>query len=109
MANFISYKEAKFKIGDMISIDYLLKEGEKTRHQIFRSILMKVKGDSPETKMITVRKITRSGIGVERIIPLNSPFIAKITLVKKGVVRSAKINFIRNLSDQELRHKLYQQ
>ena len=107
MANFIAYKEEKFKIGDMISINYLVKEGEKTRHQIFRGILMQVKGDSPETKMITVRKMTRSGIGVERIIPLSSPFISKITLVKKGTIHSAKIGYIRNLSDQELRRKLY--
>jgi len=109
MANFITYKETKFNIGDMISIDYLIKEDDKTRHQIFRGILMKVKGDSQETKMITVRKMTRSGIGVERIIPLNSPFIAKIILVKKGLATRAKINYIRDLSDQELRHKLYQQ
>jgi large subunit ribosomal protein L19 len=109
MANFITYKETKFKIGDMISIDYLVKEGEKNRHQIFRGILMQVKGDSLETKMITVRKMTRSGIGVERIIPLNSPFIAKITLVKKGTVHRAKIGYIRDLSDQDLRRKLYPQ
>ena len=109
MANFITHKETKFNIGDMISIDYLVKEGDKTRHQIFRGILMQVKGDSPETKMITIRKMTRSGIGVERIIPLNSPFLAKITLVKKGTVHRARIGYIRNLSDQELRHKLYQQ
>jgi large subunit ribosomal protein L19 len=57
--------------------------------------------------MITVRKITRSGVGVERIIPLFSPYIAGIKVVKTGKTRRSKIYFVRGLSEQDLRRKLY--
>jgi large subunit ribosomal protein L19 len=108
MSNFIIHNQKKYQVGDTISFTYTLKEGDKERKQLFRGILMKVKGSSPATKMITVRKISHSGIGVEKIIPLASPFLSNLKLVKKGHVRRAKINFIRNLSNQQLTQKLYQ-
>ncbi len=108
MANFIVHEEKKYGVGDMISFTYSLKEGDKERKQVFKGILIQVKGSTPATKMITVRKVTRSGIGVERIIPLASPFMTSMKLVKKGSVRRAKINFIRKLSDQQLTQSLYQ-
>lgn len=86
---------------------YKLKEGDKERKQIFKGILIKARGSSPETKMITVRKISRSGIGVEKIIPLASPFLLDLKLVKKGLNRKAKIYYVRELSDQQLTRKLY--
>ena len=107
MANFIKYQDKIYGVGDMISFSYALKEGEKERKQLFKGILVQVKGSTPATKMITVRKVTRSGIGVERIIPLSSPYISNMKLVKKGNVRRAKINFIRDLSDQQLTQSLY--
>ena len=107
MANFIVYAEKKYGVGDMISFTYTLREGDKERKQVFRGILVQVKGSTPATKMITVRKVTRSGIGVERIIPLASPFMTGMKLVKKGSVRRAKINFIRELSNQQLTQSLY--
>lgn len=107
MANFLIYKEKKFKVGDTLSIHYKIKEGDKERVQIFKGILIGVKGDSTETRMFTVRKITRSGIGVERIIPLSSPSIIDILLFKKSSYQKAKAYFIRNLVEQEIRSKLY--
>lgn len=107
MANSVVYKEKKLAVGDTISIDYRIKEGDKERIQIFSGILMKIRGESAEGKMITVRKMSRSGIGIERVISLNSPFIADIKLDKKSENRKSKIYFIRALSDQELRSKLY--
>jgi len=107
MANSIVHEEKKFGVGDMISFTYSLKEGDKVRKQVFRGILVQVKGSTPQTKMITVRKVTRSGVGVERIIPLASPYISGMKLVKKGNARRAKINFIRDLSDQQLTQSLY--
>ncbi|MCX7881562.1 MAG: 50S ribosomal protein L19 [Patescibacteria group bacterium] len=109
MANSFLYKKETFKVGDTISLKYLIKEGDKQRAQTFKGILIKIKGATPETKMITIRKISRSGIGVERIIPLSSPYLSDIKLIKKGNTKKAKLYFIRNLSDAELRRKIYRQ
>lgn len=108
MSNSFIYKDNQYKIGDTIEIDYKIKEGEKERVQQFKGILVKYKGDTPAVKMITVRKMSKSGIGIERIIPLNSPYIASMKLVKKSNYQKSKLYFIRGLSDQELRTKLYQ-
>lgn len=108
MANSFLYKETKYKIGDTVSIDYKLKEGDKERIQIFKGIITKVKGDSEANRMFTVRKISKVGIGVEKVIPLLSPYIAKMELVKKSSYQKAKLYFIRGLTEQEVRTKLYQ-
>ena len=107
MANSITYKEVDIKVGDTLAISYIIKEGTKERQQLFQGILIKIKGDSDANRMITVRKMSKVGIGVERIIPLASPFIASIKTVKKSDYQKAKLYFIRGLSDQHLRHKLY--
>jgi large subunit ribosomal protein L19 len=107
MANSFLYKETLYKIGDTVSIDYKLKEGDKERIQIFKGIIVKVRGDSEDNRMFTVRKISKSGTGVEKIIPLLSPYIANMKLVKKSSYQKAKLYFIRNLTEQEVRTKLY--
>lgn len=108
MSNSFLYKDTRYKIGDTVSIDYKLKEGEKERTQIFKGIIVKVKGDSEANRMFTVRKISKTGTGVEKIIPLLSPYIAKMELVKKSSFQKAKLYFIRGLTEQEVRTKLYQ-
>jgi len=108
MANSFLYKETRYKIGDTVSIDYKLKEEDKERIQVFKGIIIKVKGDSEANRMFTVRKISKIGIGVEKIIPLISPYIAKMELVKKSSYQKAKLYFIRNLTTKEVRTKLYQ-
>lgn len=107
MANSFKYQEKVICVGDTISLTYKLKEGDKERKQIFKGILIKIKGNTPATKMITVRKISRSGIGVERIIPLMSPLLVSIKVTKKGLNKKAKIYYIRNLSNKQLTQKLY--
>ena len=57
--------------------------------------------------MFTVRKLSKTGVGVEKIIPLLSPYIAKMELVKKSSYQKAKLYFIRDLTEQEVRTKLY--
>lgn len=106
MANTITYKDTIFQVGDSVAINYRIKDGDKERQQLFSGILIKTRGDANH-KMITVRKISHSGIGVERIIPLNSPYIESIKLEKKTESKRSKLYFIRNLSGQELRMKLY--
>lgn len=109
MANFFTYQEKQFKIGDTIKISYKILEGEKSRIQDFAGILISVKGNNEQNRMITLRKISRSGIGVERIIPLASPFISAIKLLKKSNYQKSKAYFIRDLSLRKLRKKLYRE
>lgn len=107
MANSITYKETEIKIGDSVTVSYKIKEGAKERIQLFKGILMKVKGKDDATRSITVRRVSNDGIGIERIIPVASPFLADITVDKKSNSTKAKINFIRGLSGSQLRRKLY--
>ena len=108
MSNSFSYKDRSFKVGDTLSINYKIKEGDRERSQLFRGILIKIRGSTPETRIVTIRRMTRSGIGVEKIIPLSSPYIKNITVTKKSDYQKAKAYFIRGLSNQQLRSKLYQ-
>ena len=108
MSNSFLYKDTQYKVGDTVSIDYKLKEGDKERIQIFKGIIIKIKGDSEANRMFTVRKISKTGTGVEKVIPLLSPYIAKMELVKKSSYQKAKLYFVRGLTEQEVRTKLYQ-
>ena len=108
MSNSFVLKDKTYKVGDTISIAYKIKEADKERLQIFKGIFLQIKGNDQANKMITVRKITKSGIGVERIIPLYSPYVANISLLRKSNYSKAKLYFIRGLSDQDLRTRLYQ-
>ncbi|HRN71412.1 MAG TPA: 50S ribosomal protein L19 [Candidatus Woesebacteria bacterium] len=108
MANAVQYKETSLTIGDTVAVDYKIKESDnKERIQQFSGIIIKIKGDSDATRMITVRKIAKSGTGVERIFPLSSPFIDTITVQKRSDYTKARAYFIRDLSNKKMRHKLY--
>jgi large subunit ribosomal protein L19 len=108
MSNAISYKEQNLTIGDTVAVDYKIREAEdKVRIQQFSGIVIKIKGNSDETRSITVRKISKSGTGVERIFPLASPFIDNIKVEKKSEFNKARAYFIRDLSNKKLKHKLY--
>lgn len=106
MSNSFIYKDKTFSVGSTIGISYKFKEAEKERKQVFKGILTKIKGNTPQTKMITVRKISRSGVGIERIIPLVSPFLENISLLKKAKRGKSKLYFIRGLSEHQVRTKL---
>lgn len=93
----------KFNAGDTISVDYKIIEGNKERVQQFRGVVIKIKGEGVN-KMFTVRKMSDS-IGVERIFPMNSPFIEKITVNKYGRVRRAKLYYLRELTGKKARIK----
>lgn len=107
MANSFELNKTEMKIGDTVSLEYKFKDGDKERTQLFKGILVQVKGKTPETRIITVRKISKIGVGVERIIPLSSPNIVSLTLDKKSTYSKAKLYFIRDLSESETRNKLY--
>lgn len=83
----------EFKAGDTVTISYKIKEGDKERVQQFTGVCLQRKGVG-NVKTFTIRKIS-NGVGVERIFPLNSPFIESITVDKKGEVRRAKLFYLR--------------
>ena len=92
-----------FKAGDTVSVHYKIVEGTKERVQIFRGVVIQVKGMGVN-KRFTVRKMSNN-IGVERIFPLNSPFIDKIEVNRAGKVRRARIYYFRELTGKKARIK----
>jgi len=94
MANNFTYNDQQFNVGDTINVSLKVTEGEKSRLQVFTGVLMAVRGREMG-KSIVVRKIGAGGIGVERILPLKSPDIAKITRKASGKVRRAKLYYLR--------------
>ncbi len=84
----------EFRVGDTVRVDYKIKEGNKERIQAFEGICIARRGSKAE-ETFTVRKKS-SGIGVERVFPVHSPKIEKITVVKTGKVRRAKLNYLRD-------------
>lgn len=93
----------KFKSGDTVTVAYRIKEGSKERIQQYRGVVIKIAGHG-DLKRFTVRKMS-DNIGVERIFPLNSPFIESITLNKVGKVRRAKLYYLRALRGKKARIK----
>ena len=93
-----------FKAGDTITVSYRIKEGDKERLQKFKGVVIQLRGATPQTKTFTVRKVS-NGIGVERIFPIQTPFIDEIELNKVGMVRRARIFYLRNLSGKKARIK----
>jgi large subunit ribosomal protein L19 len=93
----------QFRPGDHIRVHVRVIEGDKERIQPFEGDVISVRG-AGLNKTFTVRKIS-SGVGVERIFPLNSPKIAKVEMVKEGNVRRAKLYYLRNLSGKAARIK----
>ena len=84
----------EFRVGDTVRVDYKIIEGKRERIQAFEGIVV-AKRNGSVSETFTVRKIS-SGVGVERIFPVNSPKIDKITVVRKGKVRRAKLTFLKN-------------
>ena len=86
-----------------IRVDVKIKEGNKERIQAFEGIVIKVQG-SGIGETFTVRKLS-SGVGVERTFPINSPLIDKITVIRVGKVRRAKLYYLRSRSGKSARIK----
>ena len=102
--NFVETKEfPNFKAGDTITVSYRIVEGSKERVQQFQGVVLQITG-SGVTRTFTVRKIS-GGVGVERIFPYASPFIAGIAVNKRGVVRRARIFYLRELTGKKARIK----
>ena len=83
-----------FRVGDTVRVSAKIKEGNRERIQIFEGVVLKRQnGGARET--FTVRK-TSNGIGVEKTWPLHSPTIENIEVVRRGKIRRAKLNYLRD-------------
>lgn len=94
-------KHPNFKAGDTVTVHYKIKEGDKERIQQFTGVVIQRKNERA-TASFTVRKMS-NGVGVERIFPVASPFIEKIEVNKVGVVRRAKLFYLRDRTGKAAR------
>ena len=92
-----------FAAGDTVTVYYEIKEGEKTRTQFFRGVVIQRKG-SGSSETFTIRKMSGT-VGVERIFPVNLPALQKIEVNKQGKVRRARIYYFRELTGKKARIK----
>ncbi len=93
----------EFSAGDTITVYYEIKEGEKSRTQFFRGVVLQRRG-SGSSETFTIRKMSGT-VGVERIFPINLPAIQKIEINKRGKVRRARIFYFRELTGKKARIK----
>ena len=84
----------EFSVGDTVIVYGKIKEGNRERVQVFEGVVLKKQGGSNRATF-TVRK-TSNGIGVEKTWPLHSPNVERVELVRKGKVRRAKLNYLRD-------------
>ena len=90
-------------VGDTVRVSVRIKEGERERIQAFEgTVIAKKHGGVAET--FTVRRIAY-GVGIERVFPVNSPFVEKVTVVRKGKVRRAKLYYLRGRTGQAAKVK----
>jgi large subunit ribosomal protein L19 len=94
-------KKQNFNSGDTVGVYVKVKEGEKERVQLFKGVVIQIKGAGP-SRSFTVRKIS-NGIGVERTFPLISQSIERIEVVSSGKVRRSKLFFLRGLKGRAAR------
>lgn len=92
-----------FRPGDTVRVNVRVKEGDKERLQAFEGVCIARRGGGV-SETFTVRKIS-NGVGVERIFPLHSPMIGSLIVVRRGVVRRAKLYYLRDVVGKAARIK----
>ena len=101
---FVQQKDLpSFSSGDTITVYYEIKEGNKTRTQFFKGVVLQRRG-SGSTETFTIRKMS-GGTGVERIFPLGSPFLEEIVVNKEGSVRRSRLFYLRERTGKSARIK----
>lgn len=91
-----------FRVGDQVAVHYRIREGEKERVQLFQGVVIaRARGGLGAT--FTVRKVSFGGVGVERIFPEHSPRIEKLDVISRGIVRRARLYYLRELEGKAAR------
>ena len=88
----------EFRVGDTVRVDVKIIEGKRERIQAFEGTVIARKGGGV-SETFTVRKES-AGVGVERVFPIHSPKLASIEVLRKGKVRRAKLNYLKNVVGQ---------
>ena len=91
----------EFRAGDTVKVRVQVVEGSRERIQVFEGLVINRQGGSVR-ETFTVRRIA-SGVGVERVFPLHSPRLAKIEVTRRGIVRRAKLYYLRSLTGKAAR------
>jgi large subunit ribosomal protein L19 len=91
-----------YKIGDSVRVHVKIKEGDKERVQVFAGTVIACDGGKAATATFTVRRIS-FGVGVEKVFPVNSPFIEKIEIERSAKIRRAKLYYLRELTGKKAR------
>lgn len=84
----------QFNVGDTVKVYGKIKEGNRERIQVFEGTVLKIQGGSSR-ETFTVRKVS-NGVGVEKTWPVHSPNVEKVEVVRRGKVRRAKLNYLRD-------------
>lgn len=101
---FVTKKDfPEFNSGDTITVYYEIKEGEKTRTQFFKGVVIQKRG-AGITETFTIRKMS-GAVGVERIFPVNMPALQKVEVNQRGKVRRARIFYFRDLTGKKAKIK----
>lgn len=95
MANQLTHNDVSFHIGDTIRVHQSIKEGEKSRIQIFEGVVIAIHAKDDPT--FVVRKIASNSIGVEKIFPLYAPVVSKVEVKKTSFTRRANLYYLRDL------------
>ena len=90
-----------FRSGDTVRVHVRVSEGDKQRIQVFEGVVIRRRGHGPSATF-TVRKIS-SGVGVERIFPVESPNVSKLEIKSRGHVRRSRLYYLRNLRGKKAR------
>jgi large subunit ribosomal protein L19 len=91
----------EFRVGDTVAVHYKIVEGDKLRVQVFRGVVIRRRRAGARSN-ITVRKVSFN-VGVERIFLLHSPRLEKIDVLSRGVVRRARLYYLRDLTGKAAR------
>ena len=102
--NDVAKKIPDFKSGDTINVHVKIREGSKVRIQQFQGTVIQRKNTNSNGETFTVRKVSK-GVGVERIFPIISPNIDKIEVMRRGLVRRARIYYLRGKQGKAARIK----
>ena len=97
-------KMPELRAGDVVKVFRKIIEGGKERIQLFEGMVISVKGKQSSSATITVRKVSNS-VGVELVLPIQSPIIDRIEVVKRAKVRKSKLYFVRERSVKSLKMK----
>jgi large subunit ribosomal protein L19 len=96
-------EKADFKPGDTVRVHIKVKEGDRERIQVFEGVVIRRRGAGTDATF-TVRKVSY-GVGIERTFPLHSKVIEKVEVVKRGIVRRARLYYLRELKGKSAKVK----